>query len=85
VPAVEHFKLEIISPTQTKIVSVLWVEVEGENGSFVVGAHHSPLISLLKRNGTLRYRTSQDDDHKLLVSGGTFFVMNNSAHIILNS
>jgi len=59
----EYFDLTIITPTSSQTEKVLWVEIEGPTGSFVVGHDHSPLISLLKKQGSLTYHLAPDTDN----------------------
>ena len=48
----------IISSKEKRELSVLWVEIEAPNGSFLIGPGHSPLVSLLKVGGRLAYKTA---------------------------
>jgi len=77
------FELEIISKTETKKVSVFWVEIESPNGNFVVGPDHIPLVSLLKDRGKLTYKEYNGGEHSIDTYQGVFKIANNKAIVIL--
>lgn len=77
------FKLEIISPTKTETISIFWIEVESPTGSFLVGAGHSPIISILKKNSRLTYKIDTSEEVSREVYGGMFEVTQDIARIIL--
>jgi len=80
------FTLEIISPIDLKELSIEWVEVESPTGSFVVGAGHSPIISVLKKRGFLTYKPKDGDQVKIeIMSGGLFKMAENRAVLLLDS
>lgn len=80
----DNLELEIIKPTESKTVSVLWVEVEGLNGNFIVGPEHSPLISILKPKGRLIYKTIHNLEVEIDTFGGIIKVGSNKATVILD-
>ncbi len=81
----ECFKLEIIRPTETKTISIFWIDVEGITGDFVVGADHYPLVSILKPRGCLTYKTEDKLEVKLDVYWGIIIVDQNKAKVILDN
>lgn len=80
------FELEILHPTKFELVPVLWIEVEGLEGSFLVGASHAPLISMIKPKSIIRYK-SMDGKEKIVdvFAGGVIEIVNNRAKIILDN
>ena len=77
------FTLEIISPTNTEKFSIFWVEIESPTGSFLVAIDHSPLISVLKKQSRLTYKTDMSKQFSREIYGGMFEVSNNLARVIL--
>ena len=79
----DKLELEIVTQTESKKISIEWVEVESPTGNFVVGPDHTPLVSLLKHKGKLTYqidgRTESIDTY-----GGIFKVANNRALVVLD-
>ena len=81
-----YFTLEIISPIDLKELSIEWVEVESPTGSFVVGAGHSPIISVLKKRGFLTYKPRGKEEVKIeIMSGGLFKASEDKAVLLLDS
>lgn len=79
----EILELEIISRTESKKINVLWLEVESPTGNFVVCPDHSPLVSLLKDRGKLRYEEYQGNEQSIDTYGGILTVDGNKATVIL--
>lgn len=77
------FRLEIISPTKTETASVFWIEIESPTGSFLVGANHAPIISILKKNSRLTYKVDTTEEISREIYGGMFEVTDNVARILL--
>jgi F0F1-type ATP synthase epsilon subunit len=82
-----HFNLEIISPATKELIDVEWVDVQGLNGSFMVGPDHSPLVSIVAKDSQLVYkvRNIQEPKEFYINSNGIFKVENNSAFLLLDS
>lgn len=78
-------ELEIVRPLSSKRLSVLWIEVEAQLGSFVVGPFHCPLVSLLKAGGRLIYKTPQHLEIEMEVVSGMLVIHDNKAVIILDA
>ncbi|MCK4517142.1 hypothetical protein KAT92_00060 [Candidatus Babeliales bacterium] len=79
------FELEIIQPTKAERISVFWIEVESPTGNFLVGADHSPLVSIVKERGVVTYKMFNGSQVSLDVYGGVFRVAHNKALLILDS
>lgn len=81
------FELEIISPTSNRREIVEWIEVESPTGSFFVGPHHSPLVSLVKAKSNFSYkRTGEQLPQNFIVHEGFFRIDEaNKASLILTS
>jgi F0F1-type ATP synthase epsilon subunit len=78
------FIFRLISPTMTQEIMVEWVEIESPTGSFLVGADHSPLISLIKKKSLLSYKKTGEPIASLEASGGIFKVSENIAIALLD-
>ncbi len=77
-------ELEIISPEESKKLSVHWIEIESPTGSFVIGPDHIPLISIIKQKSTLIFKNEHGEEEALEVSGGIFKIIENKAFILLD-
>lgn len=80
----DAFELEIVFKTESKKVTVLWIEIESPNGDFLVGPDHSPLVSLLKKPGKMRFQEFNGPERSYDVFGGIFKVSNNKAIAVLD-
>ncbi|MFA6263095.1 MAG: hypothetical protein WCW33_03755 [Candidatus Babeliales bacterium] len=78
------FTFEVFASTFSEIHTVEWIEVEGPNGSFLVGPGHSPLISIIKKRSTITYKKTNTEQNTIEASGGIFKVANNKAIILLD-
>ncbi len=83
----ESFELEIISSTNSQLLTVEWVEVESPTGSFFVGPNHSPLVSLIKKKSSVSYKqVGEKIPQSFIVHEGFFRInQNNKAAVILTS
>ncbi|MCK4264740.1 hypothetical protein KAW80_00060 [Candidatus Babeliales bacterium] len=81
----ETFELEIVRPTESKKISIFWLDIEGLEGSFVVGPNHSSLISILKPKSRMIYKTIQNLEVEIDIFGGVIKVGNNKALVILDN
>jgi F0F1-type ATP synthase epsilon subunit len=79
------FEFEIISPTSSQTIKVEWVTIESPTGSFFVGPHHTPLVSLIKKKSTLTYKNAAEKEAtNVPIHEGFFRVTdNNKASLIL--
>jgi len=80
----DAFELEIVKQTESKKISILWLEIESPTGNFVVGPGHYPLFSLLKYKGTLTYKEYSGGEISLDTYGGIFKVANNKAMVLMD-
>jgi F0F1-type ATP synthase epsilon subunit len=79
----EIVKLEIISPLQTQMFDIEWVEIQAPHGSFVIGYGHNDLTSLLKRQGKLTFKKMTGFEQSVVVSGGVVTIFDNKVIVIL--
>lgn len=79
----EAFELEIVKQNESKKISVLWVEVESPTGNFVVGPNHSPLVSLLKYRGILKYQEYNGPEASIDTYGGILKVEENRTIVLI--
>jgi len=81
-----NFVLEILHPTKSETFPVLWIEVEGIDGSFLVGLDHAPLISIIKSQSVVLYKSLDGKEGKIDVfSGGIVEVLLSKTRIILDN
>jgi len=78
------FTLEIIRPFSTQTHTVAWAQVQGPNGSFLIGPGHSSLISLLKSDGEITYKKDDGDEVTEDIFGGVIRVSGDKAVIMLS-
>ena len=83
--SLKSFDFEIVSPTSSSVIQVEWIDVEGENGCFLVGFGHAPLVSIIKKGNSISYKkVGVEDPLEMFVSGGVFSVSNNNAKVVLD-
>ena len=79
------FEFEIVRTGSNKIIKVEWIEVQSPTGDFIVGPDHSPLVSILKDRGKLKYKDFDSKNvTKIDTYGGIFRVQENKAVAILD-
>ena len=81
----KSFELEIIRPNESKKVDVVWVDVEGDGGGFVICPDHCPLFSILKPKSRLTYKTLHNLEVEIDVFGGLIKVKDNHAIVLLDN
>ncbi len=83
----KSFELEVLHPTKSEKFPVLWIEVEGIEGSFLLGPDHAPLISIIKSQSVVLYKSIDGKEKKIDVfSGGMVEVLlDNKTRIILDN
>jgi F0F1-type ATP synthase epsilon subunit len=83
----EYFVLEIISPTNNQRLSVEWVEIESPTGSFFVGPHHMPLVSIIKKKSPFLYKQiGEKTPQSFIIHEGFFRVSSDhNAAVVLTS
>ncbi len=84
IPRTNDFELEIVRPTETELLTVAWVEVEGLGGSFTVGPEHSPLVTVLKPGSQITYSSLEGQVTDIEITTGIFSVGTGRAVIILD-
>jgi F0F1-type ATP synthase epsilon subunit len=47
-------KLHLISPTQSQNYTVNWIELNTDQGNFVIQHGHAPMIVMLKKDSIMR-------------------------------
>ena len=80
----ETFTLEIVRPMNSKKIPIQWIEIKGINGSFLVGPHHSPLISILKEHSKASYKNAEGFEQEIEISGGIVAVDQNKVTLLLD-
>ena len=79
------FEFKIVRTTSHEILMVEWIEVHSPNGNFVVSFDSSPIVSLLKYRGKIRYKEANSKKIESFdIYGGIFKVQKNKAIAILD-
>lgn len=78
------FQIEIISPQQSQILMVEWIEIEGPNGCFFVGPGHAQIVSIIKNQSVIIYKKPHIEPIKQSVSSGVFSFRNNAGYLLLD-
>ena len=81
----DSFDLEIIRPTESTLVTVSWIEIEGVEGSFTAGPDHSPIVAILKLGGQISYTTHDGKFVKIDITAGIFSMSKGRAVIIFDT
>ena len=81
----EFFALQLVSSTATKILKVMWIEVQSPTGEFVVGPGHAPLVSIITSHSKLMYKKIDGSLGMFTLPGGILHIENNNAVILLDS
>ena len=82
--AQDSFTLKLIRPLDSREVSVVWVEAEAPNGSFLIGPGHGALFSLLKSGGRLSYKTTHNLEVEVDVYGGILSVTDSNVIVVFD-
>ena len=77
------FLLELVRPLKIQTISILWLEVEGMSGNFVIGAGHSPLISILKPKSFILYQNVNNEQVKIDVFSGGIVTIKEDGNVVL--
>jgi F0F1-type ATP synthase epsilon subunit len=77
-------ELRIISPEQTVVHAVTWVEVETIAGNFVIQPGHAPTILLLAPHKELNFGLINGKQESLLVPRGIIEVSRTTITLIIN-
>jgi F0F1-type ATP synthase epsilon subunit len=78
------FELTIMTPMACTKITVEWVEIESPTGSFLIGAGHSPLVSIIKNKGSIIYKKPHEEPIQMHVSEGFFKIEKNRAVAMLD-
>lgn len=80
-----YFDLEIIKTNNSKTIQVEYIELCGINGNFVVGKNHNPIITILKKDSLLTYKTPDSQDEiNLKINDGFFILVDNKSRVFLD-
>ena len=76
-------KLTIISPSQSKIFDVDWIEVQTEKGTFIVQKGHAPTIVTIPENNELTLSLADGSTTVMNITGGILEVKRDSILLLL--
>lgn len=76
-------KFTIMSPTSLQTVDVNWVEVETEQGNFVIKPGHEPMIVMLAQNKELSMELTDGSNTILTIAGGILEITRDKVTLLL--
>ena len=76
-------QFNLISPTNSQVFHVNWIEVQTNEGSFVIKRGHAPTIIVLLPNKELSLELADGSTTIMTISEGVLEVNRNSATLLL--
>lgn len=77
-------KLQIISPEQTKIFMILWLEALTAIGSFVIQSGHAPMVLILSPGKEITFGLMNDKQESIIVPYGILEITRTQAILLIN-
>lgn len=74
----------IVTPSETHIYAVAWIEVNTPAGNFVIQPGHAPTILILSQNEEMNFRLANGKQESFIVERGTLEVTRNSATLMVS-
>ncbi len=74
----------IITPQETHIHAVAWIEVNTPNGNFVIQPGHAPTILILSPGKEISFRLVNGKQEAFFVERGILEITRNSAILLVN-
>ena len=77
-------EFRIITPQETLVYAVAWIEVNTPAGNFVIQPGHAPTILTLTQGKEMSFRLVNGKQESIHVERGILEVARNSATLIVN-
>lgn len=77
-------EFRIVTPQETLIYAVAWIEVNTPAGNFVIQPGHAPTILILEKGKEMNFRLVNGKQESLLVERGILEVTRSAATLIVN-
>ena len=65
-----NFSLEVISFESVKKFDIQWATFQTPSGEFTVGPSHSPIVSIISSDSTVRFKPQNGDVDSFVVLNG---------------
>ena len=76
-------ELKLIGPISSQSMQVNWLEVETQQGSFVIMPGHTPMVVLLAENKEITMELEDGSTTLMTIVGGVLEVTRNTLTLIL--
>ena len=63
-------KLTILSPTETTVTSIAWLEINTPTGNYIIQQGHAPMILTLSPNKAFIYRMKTGKQETIMIRHG---------------
>lgn len=75
---------KIVTPQETHIYAVAWIEVNTPAGNFVIQPGHAPTILILSQSKEMNFRLANGKQESFIVERGILEVTRSSATLIVS-
>jgi F0F1-type ATP synthase epsilon subunit len=77
-------ELHIISPLQTVIHEIAWVELNSNTGNIVIQSNHEPMLLVLAPNKEMIFRLKTGKEESLTIRAGIAEITRERTTVIIN-
>lgn len=77
-------ELKIVSPQETKVYAILWLEALTPDGSFVIQPGHAPTVLILQPNKELTFGLKNGKRESVMVPHGILEVNRHKTVLLIN-
>ncbi len=78
-------QLQIISPENSSIYDIVWIEVSTSVGNFIIQDGYEPTILSLKDNGPVLFRLYDGDQKRVILLNATAEILRSKITILASS
>jgi F0F1-type ATP synthase epsilon subunit len=71
---ISNFSLEVISFESVKKFDIQWATFQSPSGEFTVGPGHSPIVSIISSDSSVRFKPKNGDVDNFAVMNGVLVV-----------
>lgn len=76
-------ELKLVGPTESQSVQINWLEVQTQQGNFVIMPGHAPMVVLLAHNKEITMELKDGSTTLMTIVGGILEVTRDSLTLIL--